>query len=657
MGDGGQAWPDAGPDEASRERLQSPAFIGAGPHVRQLAIGAVTLVVCVVVLLAGAGITALLAPASVWPTLLCNNAASFLLLAAALQAARWPARWRARLLVPEPGPENASATAEPGEALGWYDRLMNRVEARILTWAHQLGLAPLFLLGWSLLALALARASWNLALVAGIPSTWSKVCAMVALVLAFILLVSERHLASETPERWPEAASLVPFLRLAILGLLLSALCLLFLAPDAVWPARVATLGGVLPAVVAVELAGRATLAFFAPRHGGEPPKMLAESFVAGLLQWPPAPLQALQAELHTRLGIDLRQVWAFNYMRRASLPVLAAVAGLGWALSGVREIPLAGRGIYERFGSPISVLGPGLHLGLPWPLGRVVAVENGVVHELATGQAGPMVADATADGPAPESANRLWDATHARDNTQVIASGEGTRQNFQVVNMDVRFIYRLGLTDADALAASYQSADLPSLIRSSASRVLLHTLASRTLDGLLSDDRRGLADAIGASVQADLRNMNSGVEILATVIEAIHPPAGAANAYHGVQAAQIAAQALVAREHGAAAAAISAARLNAFDIQAQAQASAHESQASAQVEQRLFEAERAAYIQAGQAFVLERYLAQLRQGLGQAQLLVLDHRLGAGGAEGAPTLDLRSFLAPVDATPPRPSR
>ena len=34
-----------------------------------------------------------------------------------------------------------------------------------------------------------------------------------------------------------------------------------------------------------------------------------------------------LQNELHQRLGIDLRQVWAFAFMRRAFLPVAASVA------------------------------------------------------------------------------------------------------------------------------------------------------------------------------------------------------------------------------------------------------------------------------------------------------------------------------------------
>ena len=54
---------------------------------------------------------------------------------------------------------------------------------------------------------------------------------------------------------------------------------------------------------------------------------MLARSFVADMLRWPPQPLLALQHELHNRFGIDLRQIWAFTYMRRAFLPVLAVVA------------------------------------------------------------------------------------------------------------------------------------------------------------------------------------------------------------------------------------------------------------------------------------------------------------------------------------------
>lgn len=59
------------------------------------------------------------------------------------------------------------------------------------------------------------------------------------------------------------------------------------------------------------------------------------------------------------------------------------------------------------------------------------------------------------------------------------------------------------------------------------------------------------------------------------------------------------------------------------------------------------FSAEQKAYARAGQAFVLEQYFSQLSQGLSNARLLVLDHRLG--GSSNAPTIDLRTFTLPVD--------
>ena len=436
----------------------------------------------------------------------------------------------------------------------------------------------------------------------------------------------------------------------------MSALCLLFANETSVWPVRLAVLIGLLPGLVAVEMLLRAVLSLFSPRQERLEPAMLARSFIADMLRWPPQPLLALQHELHNRFGIDLRQIWAFTYMRRAFLPVLAVVSLVGWSLTGIHEIPMHGRGIYERFGKPVEVFGPGLHGGLPWPLGRVLYVENGVVHELATsvGEAAPAVVAEPAEGPAPAIANRLWDASHVNDKSQVIASSRADKQSFQIVNMDVRFVYRIGLSDQAALAATYNTADVPTLIRSTASRILVHDFASRTLDGLLGDDRVGLAEEIGRAVQADLQKLDSGVEILATVVEAIHPPAGAANAYHGVQAAQIGAQALIARERGAAAEATHQAQLQASIARDQATASAREINATAQAADLKFSAEQKAYASAGQAFVLEQYFSQLSRGLATAQLLVLDHRLG--GSNHAPTIDLRTFTLPADPVPPSQS-
>ena len=620
-----------------------------GRRLRRLAIGLGGL--------AGAGwvlafFVGLFAPQSLWLPLLVNQSAALLVLVAGLQSAWWVARWRERVMTPLAS--NPPTVEEPSAAQGWYEQLLERVSQRSLHWLGQIGAATLWLGGWALLVLLGIEQAWNLALPAAAVGLSATVGAVMALLLAFALLVLERHLAQESPAQWPEAGSLAQLTRVVIITLVLGALCLLFASESAVWPVRVAVLTGILPGLVAIELLLRAVLSLFSPRREQLEPTLLARTFIADLLRWPPQPLLALQHELHNRFGIDLRQIWAFSYMRRAFLPVLALVVGLGWLLTGIHEIPLQGRGIYERFGKPVQVFAPGLHVGLPWPLGRVLNVENGVVHELATrvGENPAPVQPDPAEGPAPMTANRLWDASHVNDKSQVIASSRGEQQSFQIVNMDVRFVYRIGLSDQAALAATYNSADVPTLIRSTASRILVHDFASRTLDGLLGTDRVGLGDQIGRAVQNDLQKLDSGVEILATVVEAIHPPAGAANAYHSVQAAQIGAQALIARERGAAAEASNQAQLQASLARDQASANAREINASAQAADLKFTAEQKAYASAGQAFVLEQYLSQLSQGLSKAKLLVLDHRLG--GSSNAPTIDLRTFTLPADPSPAR---
>jgi len=630
-------------DGASVEGL--PRFQQGVFHARRLRQAGISLTTLAVAGWILALFVALFAPLSIWPVVLITCSSALLVLVAGLQSAWWVADWRAQVLE-----EPAESLIEPPvDDVAGYSRLVGRLRNGLLA---QIGAPVLWLAGWSLLALVSLIEFWNLTLPAAPVGQSASIGAALALALAFGLLVFERRLAQESVAQWPEASPLAQLSRVAIVCLVVSALCLLFAGAASVWPLRLAVLVGLLPGLVAVEFLLRAVLSLFSPRQPRLEPRLMAQSFIAGLLRWPPQPLLALQHELHNRFGIDLRQIWAFTYMRRAFLPVLLVVLAVGWALTGVHEVPLQGRGIYERFGKPVEVFGPGLHAGLPWPLGRVLAVENGVVHELATSVSEASTPElAPAEGPAPLIANRLWDASHVNDKSQVIASSSGDKQGFQIVNMDVRFVYRIGLTDRAALAATYNSADVPTLIRSTASRILVHDFASRTLDELLGEQRTSLADEIGRAVQADLQKLDSGVEILATVVEAIHPPAGAANAYHGVQAAQIGAQALISRERGAASEQTNQALLQASTVRDEAQATAREVSAGARAADLRFAAEQKAYATAGQAFVLEQYLGQLSQGLAHAKLLILDHRLGA---DGAPTIDLRSFTLPADPSVPR---
>ncbi len=616
---------------------------------------------------------------SLWQTLSANLSAAFLVLAAALESAYAVAGWRSRAMGAEGRPRwmfwrrahhisAPSAQAAPPDVLPAsvatgstasqrFARIrtsvgsgLRRFDERFLQRIGTEFIEAFWLGGLALLAWIAVRMGWNLSLVGADLGRAGVIAGGLALLLAFVLLVLERHFATTAPAEWPEGMRMAQLTRVVIAVLLLISVVLFYSSASRVWPARLAVFIGVLPAAVALEMMVRAIASTFSKRSVSLEPHLLANSMVAGLFHWPLRPLHTLQDELKSRFGINLRQNWAFSFIRRRSLPVLAGIVFVAWLLSGVTEIRIDGRGIYERFGKPVAVLGPGLHVGLPWPFSSTLHVENGVVHELATataeGDVAPPADTSTADGPAPDRANRLWDASHVAEKAQVIASVANDKQSFQVVNMDVRFVYRIGLTNEAALAATYNSADVPALIRSTANRILVRDFASRTLDRLLGEARTELAHDIGTAVQDELNRLNSGVEILATVLEAIHPPAGAANAYHSVQAAQITAIASVARERGNAAQRINDAQLSASLSLDKVTAAASEAKSNASVISVRFAAEQKAYQSAGKAFLLEQYYSQLGKGLSNGSLIILDHRIGGALS---PTIDLRSFAAPTE--------
>ncbi|MBU9866659.1 SPFH domain-containing protein [Rahnella aceris] len=584
----------------------------------------------------------LVSPASVWPWVTGNIMAAMWVCAASLQCARRISRWRTQQFAP------AVETAMPEASSGFSQRLISRPWMRpVLRYvdAHVFFQAlPAFA------AIVLISVLWQLPIPANDAGEAGYFAGSVFILCAFAVLVLERHWTLKNPLEWPEAAKLAPMMRMMIGVFLLSALALMFAREASVWPAHLLMLTGLLPGMVALELFLRALMAMFSPPREDKEPEFIAGSLLAAQICWPPRPLQFVQNELHQHFGIDLRQIWAFHFMRRALLPLAAILLLTGWLLTGISEVPLTQRGIYESFGKPVAVRQPGLHAGLPWPFGRTRMVDNGEVHELTTGSEEPVtttpvtVAD-TAEGPAPESANRLWDSGHSSDKSQIIASATRERQSFQIMNMDVRFVYRIAMNDGAAMASLYHTDNMPVLIRSIANQVLVHDFSSRTLDSLLGSDQTRLAADIGRKVQSQLDHLNSGVELLATVIESIHPPAGAADAYHSVQAAQILAQSAIAGEKGQAAQQLNAAQQFARLAQDTASAQSHENLDQAQVMALRFNAENQAYQAGGQSFLTDRYFSQLILAMQQhPEVLIVDHRIGGGTS---PVLDLRNFTLP----------
>ncbi|HEX3350044.1 MAG TPA: SPFH domain-containing protein, partial [Acetobacteraceae bacterium] len=473
------------------------------------------------------------------------------------------------------------------------------------------------------------------------------------LAIAFPTLVAERMAAGISTAALPEAQPLRALMLLPVVFLPLAAVVVAGIGVGFDWASWGAQIGCVFLALAGIELAARALGQLFLP-----PPAHVADarapltSLLAALLAGSFG-RHGLAGALHSQLGIDFARSWALRYLRAAAFPALLLTALLCWGLSGVVALPIDQRAVYERLGAPASVLNAGLHLVLPWPLGRVRRVDGGTIRELVLG-VGDVGADRfPAEAPPPPTADRLWDRPHPGEAAFLIASETQGRQGFQIVDADVRVLWRIGLGDEDARRAVYDTADPEALLREATGRVLARFFAARTLDAVLGERRETLSETIRRALTTDIAPLATGIEVLDVAIEAVHPPAGAAAAYHAVQAAAIESQSAIAREQGRARATLNQSQQEAHRLVTTAVAAAAETVQTAHTDAVRFDADRAADRAGGTAFRLERYFADIAAALASASLTIVDHRL-ADAATG-PVIDLRPLAGQAASTPEDP--
>jgi regulator of protease activity HflC (stomatin/prohibitin superfamily) len=470
-----------------------------------------------------------------------------------------------------------------------------------------------------------------------------------AFALAFASLVAERFVNAFPEPQLPEAPTLRRLLLFTTLVLIAGACLEMGHGAGITWLRWLVCAVTLLPGVIALELTLRALGRLFLPPPLPEAATAVTDSLVAALITRGP---RAPGTLLRTHFGLDFSRSWALEFLSKALLPAIFGTGLLCWGLSGVKLIDLGHREVYERFGAPVAVLGPGLHMVLPWPIGRLRSVEYGTIHSVAIGvdQAEPDTAmSADAEAPAPLSLNRLWESSHPGQAYYLVPSAGIGSESVQEIATEINVLYRVGLSDSAALQSVYEVADPESLVRDEAGRLVLRFFNSQTLEAVIGARRENMAGALRDQLAADIDSHHAGIDIVSVLIEEIHPPGGAASAYHAVQAAEINATASIFDEQARAELKAGNAQQEAHQMTTASDAKAAEIRRAADAAAYRFDADRRAFAAGGKAFLLERFYGNLDAALSKIPVTIIDHRLNS--ADG-PILDLREPAGSVGAKP-----
>ena len=373
------------------------------------------------------------------------------------------------------------------------------------------------------------------------------------------------------------------------------------------------------------------------------------------------APSGTFLERMHRNTGVDLTASWAIRFSLQAAPICFATLLVMMWLISSISFVPGNKRGILERFGQPTQVLGAGMHLHAPWPIDRVHRIDNGTVHKVKLIDGIEIFAPTTysraPSDPSIAMDDRRWEIAHGQEVYFLtaplqVAKKDGSQEQrgvrrYEIINADISIHYRVGLSDAEALAAHLAMVDVGDVLSRTARQWVQKVFAGSTPEQLLAKDRSALAAAMRAHVQSGLDNLGSGIEIVTIAFEAIHPPIIAAEAFTARQVAEMEAQGLIASAQSQAAVKYATASTRATEILDTARAEAAAITSQADTASTLFVAAATSHQHEPAAYELETRLDALIDGTDKRRLVILDHRLDADAIQHVVNLNNNQRAAP----------
>jgi len=289
----------------------------------------------------------------------------------------------------------------------------------------------------------------------------------------------------------------------------------------------------VVSGVAAIETLLALVLEGYRVRVQGREARLLYESRLVGLLGQPEAIITTAAHALDYQFGFKVSETWFYRFLEKALGWLLLVQLGVLVLSTCFVVVEPGNQALLECFGKPMGqngVIGPGLHLKPPWPIGQT--------YPYATEQVQTFLI-----GAAPEQASTIaWTVSHTTEDnflvsgvlkTQAPAGQQSGVKSPPVSLLSVSIPVHYQITNLASWA--YTNEDPNTLLTNIAEREVVLYLASADFDDLMSRGRGDAQRTLQQSIQKEADAKDLGARITFVGLEDIHPPTKVADVFERV--------------------------------------------------------------------------------------------------------------------------
>lgn len=276
----------------------------------------------------------------------------------------------------------------------------------------------------------------------------------------------------------------------------------------------------------------------YRPRVRGREVHLLYESRLVGLLGQPGGIISTAAQTLDYQFGFKVSETWFYRYLERALAWLILLWVTVFLVSSSFVVLEPHEEALLERFGKPVAgreIIGPGMHMKMPWPIDRVHRYPTKAIQRIHIGY--------EPDPKLEEDRVLVWTKNHykyeynmlvaSRDINNATATTGESDETVPVNLLTASIPVQYEITNLFHFARNH--ADAGMLLERLASQVVSRYLVSVDIEDIMAKGRLRAAGELKSLLQAESDKFALGTRIVFVGLQDIHPPVKVAKAYEDV--------------------------------------------------------------------------------------------------------------------------